>query len=323
MAGCVRRRGTFACSPARLSAGPPSLVPPRTLQGRCVLPAVGTRAAARPPPAGLSGPGAPGTPAAVTGRPSRPAQRQGAPGMLPSSPPPIRAHFEHREANERDATRPLRRPAMASPVLMAGRIAVALLEVEAGFRPGRQLERHCHPTLWERLASRLCFGGGPAITCRSLRRACAGARPWPGGGGRRSGARPPRGGGGHAPGRRHRSLGAHRAAVPAGRRPGRRTCHPAWGRRRAASRRGPSAHGEAVCVAALACPPAAPSLVPPRVLQGRFVLPAVGTRAAARPPAAGPSGPGAPALASRRPAGQGSGLPDRGEVGRCQQDHCC
>jgi hypothetical protein len=90
--------------------------------------------------------------------------------MLPSSPPPIRAHFEHREANERDATRPLRRPTMASPVLMAGRIAVALLEVEAGFRPGRQLERHCHPTLWERLAPRLYFGGGPAITCRSLRR---------------------------------------------------------------------------------------------------------------------------------------------------------
>jgi hypothetical protein len=89
--------------------------------------------------------------------------------MLPSSPSPIRAHFEHREAYERDATRPLRRPAMASPVLMAGRIAVALLEVEAGFRPGRQLERHCHPTLWERLAPRLCFGGGPAITCRSLR----------------------------------------------------------------------------------------------------------------------------------------------------------
>jgi hypothetical protein len=90
--------------------------------------------------------------------------------MLPTSPPPIRAHFEHREANERDVFRPLRRPAMASPVLMAGRIAVALLEVEAGSRPGHQLERHCHPTLWERLAPRLCFGGGPAITCRSLRR---------------------------------------------------------------------------------------------------------------------------------------------------------
>jgi hypothetical protein len=59
---------------------------------------------------------------------------------------------------------------MTSPALMAGRIAVALLEVEAGLRPGRQLERHCHPTLWERLASQMCFGGGPAITCHSLRR---------------------------------------------------------------------------------------------------------------------------------------------------------
>jgi hypothetical protein len=71
--------------------------------------------------------------------------------MLPNSPP-MRAVFEHREANKRDAARPLGRPAMASPVLIAGRIAVARFEVEAGFRPGRQLERLCHPTLWERLA---------------------------------------------------------------------------------------------------------------------------------------------------------------------------
>src|SRR5215218_11408871 len=90
--------------------------------------------------------------------------------MLPSTPPPVRARFEYHEANERETLRPLRRPTMASPVLIAGRIAVALFEVEAGFRPGHQLERFCHPTLWDRLAPRLCFGGGPAITCRSLRR---------------------------------------------------------------------------------------------------------------------------------------------------------
>jgi hypothetical protein len=89
--------------------------------------------------------------------------------MLPTSPPTIRAHIEHREAYERDAARPRRRPAMASPVLMAGRIAVALLEVEAGYRPAHQLEHHCHPALWERLSPRLCFGGGPVIACRSLR----------------------------------------------------------------------------------------------------------------------------------------------------------
>jgi Family of unknown function (DUF6459) len=90
--------------------------------------------------------------------------------MLPRPPPPMRAYFDHCEANERDAARPLRRPAMAPPVLMAGRIAVALFEVEAGYRPCYQLERHCHPTLWKRLAPRLCFGGGPVITCHSVRR---------------------------------------------------------------------------------------------------------------------------------------------------------
>jgi hypothetical protein len=90
--------------------------------------------------------------------------------MLPSSPPPVRAYFEHREANERDVARPLRWPAMTSPVLVAGRIAVALLEVEAGFRPGHQLERHCHPTLWDRLAPGCASAVARQITCRSLRR---------------------------------------------------------------------------------------------------------------------------------------------------------
>jgi len=59
---------------------------------------------------------------------------------------------------------------MASPVLIAGKIAVALFEVEAGFRPSHQLERFSHPTLWERLAPRLRYGGGPATTYHSLRR---------------------------------------------------------------------------------------------------------------------------------------------------------
>jgi Family of unknown function (DUF6459) len=90
--------------------------------------------------------------------------------MLPSTPPLIRARFEHHEANERDMLRPSRRPTMASPVLIAGKIAVALFEVEAGFRPIRQLERFSHPTLWERLVPRLCYRGGPATTYHSLRR---------------------------------------------------------------------------------------------------------------------------------------------------------
>jgi Family of unknown function (DUF6459) len=90
--------------------------------------------------------------------------------MLPVTPPPIRARFEYHEADERDAARPLRRATMPCPARTVARIAAALLEVEAGARPGRQLEPLCHPTLWEALVRRLSCGGGPAVTCHSLRR---------------------------------------------------------------------------------------------------------------------------------------------------------
>jgi hypothetical protein len=81
--------------------------------------------------------------------------------MLPSSPPPIRAHVEQREAIERDAIRPLRRPAMASPVLMAGRIAVALLEVEAGSRPAAS---------WSATAIRRCGSALPRAYAAAVAR---------------------------------------------------------------------------------------------------------------------------------------------------------
>jgi hypothetical protein len=90
--------------------------------------------------------------------------------MLPVTPQPIHARFDRREADERDAARHLRRPTMPCPARTVARFAAALLEVEAGARPRRQLEPLCHPTLWEALARRLTHGGGPAITCRSLRR---------------------------------------------------------------------------------------------------------------------------------------------------------
>jgi hypothetical protein len=59
---------------------------------------------------------------------------------------------------------------MACPARTIAAIAAALLEVEAGDRPAAQLERVCHPTLWAALEGRLRRQGGPAITCRSLRR---------------------------------------------------------------------------------------------------------------------------------------------------------
>jgi hypothetical protein len=56
------------------------------------------------------------------------------------------------------------------PVEVVATIARALLEIEAGNRPGGQLERVCHPTLWQALDRRLPRDGGPRITCDSLRR---------------------------------------------------------------------------------------------------------------------------------------------------------
>ncbi len=92
--------------------------------------------------------------------------------MLPTSPPPIRACLTDLELRERDRARPRLRPALPPPVVEVGRIAVALCEVEAGARPRHQLERVCHPTLWEVLAWHLTTSG-PAVTSRSLRRVLA------------------------------------------------------------------------------------------------------------------------------------------------------
>jgi hypothetical protein len=90
--------------------------------------------------------------------------------MLSSSPRAIRARLTWYEADERDVSRPLRRAAMACPARVVATIATALLEVEAGNRPGVQLERLCHPSLWQTLDRRLSRRGGPPVTCGSLRR---------------------------------------------------------------------------------------------------------------------------------------------------------
>ena len=90
--------------------------------------------------------------------------------MLPTTPPAIHARLNYHEEWEREQARPRRRPSMPSPAGAVARIGVGLLEVEAGARPGQQLEPLCHPTLWEALVRRLPCSGGAAITACSLRR---------------------------------------------------------------------------------------------------------------------------------------------------------
>ncbi len=90
--------------------------------------------------------------------------------LLPSSPPAIRAHLTWYQTAQRDLSRHVWRTTMACPAQVVATFARALLEVEAGDRPGAQLERLCHPTLWQVLDRRLSRRGGPALTCASLRR---------------------------------------------------------------------------------------------------------------------------------------------------------
>jgi Family of unknown function (DUF6459) len=90
--------------------------------------------------------------------------------LLPNSPPVARGRPSWYEAAQRERSRPLWRATIAAPANVVATIARALLEIEAGNRPGAQLERVCHPTLWQALDRRLPRDGGPRITCYSLRR---------------------------------------------------------------------------------------------------------------------------------------------------------
>jgi hypothetical protein len=88
--------------------------------------------------------------------------------MLPIVAPALRARFTPAELDDRDATRVRARAGLPAPAATAARFALALCEVEAGMRPATQLERACHHTLYERLATRVRRSGGPAVTTHSL-----------------------------------------------------------------------------------------------------------------------------------------------------------
>ena len=72
--------------------------------------------------------------------------------------------------HDRDAARRAARRRLPAPATIAGSIAIALLEVEAGRRSATQLERVCAPGLWDILASRIKRRGGPVPGGRALLR---------------------------------------------------------------------------------------------------------------------------------------------------------
>jgi hypothetical protein len=88
----------------------------------------------------------------------------------PVPTPALHAKLAQVELDQRDAARARARSRLATPARAAAAIAIAICEVEAGNCSAAQLERLCHYTLWEAVATRVCRGGGPAVTAHSLLR---------------------------------------------------------------------------------------------------------------------------------------------------------
>jgi hypothetical protein len=88
--------------------------------------------------------------------------------MLPTAARALRATLTPGELDARHAARDRARAGLPAPAAAAARFALALCEVEAGLRPAGQLERACHHTLYERLATQVRRSGGPAVTTHSL-----------------------------------------------------------------------------------------------------------------------------------------------------------
>jgi hypothetical protein len=90
--------------------------------------------------------------------------------QVPGEPKPGRAVARGAPLAAPDAAgRPVRR-GRPSPASVAGGIAMALLEVEAGCRSALQLERVCAPELWDRLEQRVRRRGAPFPAAQALLR---------------------------------------------------------------------------------------------------------------------------------------------------------
>jgi hypothetical protein len=85
-------------------------------------------------------------------------------------PDTLRAELSDQELLRRQHARPVVRQGLPDPVAVARMIALAICEVEAGLRSAAQLERICHPTLWEAVADRLERAGGPPVSGASVLR---------------------------------------------------------------------------------------------------------------------------------------------------------
>jgi hypothetical protein len=80
----------------------------------------------------------------------------------------LRAQLTDKELTLRTQARAVARRALPDPAATAR--ALAICEVEAGLRSASQLERICHPSLWDAIAHRIQRAGGPPVSGSSVLR---------------------------------------------------------------------------------------------------------------------------------------------------------
>jgi hypothetical protein len=80
------------------------------------------------------------------------------------------AQLTDQELTLRKQARTEARRTLPNPATTARALALAICEIEAGLRSVSQLERICHPSLWEAIANRIQRAGGPPVSGASALR---------------------------------------------------------------------------------------------------------------------------------------------------------
>jgi hypothetical protein len=87
---------------------------------------------------------------------------------VPLSPGGVHLLDDSPTASELAAARRAARRRLPAPAGVMRAVALALLEVEAGYRSAEQLERRCTPDAWSKVNARLRRRGGAFVTGGSL-----------------------------------------------------------------------------------------------------------------------------------------------------------
>jgi hypothetical protein len=82
----------------------------------------------------------------------------------------LSARLTDQELTLRQRARTVARRTLPDPAATARVLALAICEIEAGLRSASQLERICHPSLWDAVANRIQRAGGAPVSAASVLR---------------------------------------------------------------------------------------------------------------------------------------------------------